>query len=1138
LQGITEQRSVASSTRARLILLCAAILVPVAIFAAILLWRFSITEKERYRAEALGLAQQVSTDIDRELVGMIAALEAIATSPSLQPGGDLAGFDAQAHALLRSHGDFVAMRDRAGQLMINTRAPYGTPLPHSADPELLALDKQVFETGKPAVSDLFRGTTTGRPLVGVEAPVFQGGKVAYVLSMALDPGRLAEILAKAGPSDWTIALLDRNRRIIARSRQQDTSVGRSATADLIRETVGDRGTWAGTTLEGTAVLGAYERSSISGWRVAIGVPEQTIEAPLHKLRQLIVGSTLVVFLLSAGLAARVARTITDPLHQLTSAAVRLGRGETVPALDTRLREADAVGRALVGAEAAIRDRETALQVSEERFRAAVRAVDGVVWTTDPTGRMTRDQPGWAALTGQSPDEYEGYGWSKAVHPDDAQPTIDAWEAAVRAGSTFIFEHRVRRSDGAYRRFAIRGVPVVDGRGVVREWVGVHTDITEEHDAKASLAESQALLRAVFEAVPVGVVIGDAPDGRIVEGNAQTERIFRHPVLRSTGIPDYQSWISFHPDGRSVESTEYPLARVIRDGEERPELEVLYQRGDGTRAWVRLIGAPIRRADGSLRGGVVAILDIDRQRRAEDELRLLNATLARRVEEVAAERDRIWRFSAVLMVVMRFDVEIVAVNPAWMATLGWREDELVGIRIDRLLHSDDYDATMNDVAQLAEGRITLRFENRLLHKDGSYRWVSWTSVPEGGLIHAIGRDITAEKAAAEALARTEEQLRQSQKMEVVGQLTGGVAHDFNNLLTVITGNLDMAQRRLESGDRRVLHNIENAMEGAQRAATLTHRLLAFARQSPLRPQVIDLNKIVAGMSELIRRTLGENIAVETVLAGGLWQADADPNQLENAILNLAVNARDAMPEGGKLTIETGNTYLDAAYPSVRSGEVRAGQYVMVAVCDTGTGISPEVKERVFEPFFTTKPVGKGTGLGLSQVFGFLRQSGGHAALYSEIGHGTTVKLYFPRMRRVGTRTASASVAEAQEPALGSGETILVIEDEKIVYDFTVAALQDAGYRVFGANDGPAGLALLDAHPEVVLLLTDVVLAGPMNGRKVAEEALRMRPDLRVMFTTGYTRNAIVHHGRLDDDIDLITKPFTATGLAERIREMLA
>ena len=373
------------------------------------------------------------------------------------------------------------------------------------------------------------------------------------------------------------------------------------------------------------------------------------------------------------------------------------------------------------------------------------------------------------------------------------------------------------------------------------------------------------------------------------------------------------------------------------------------------------------------------------------------------------------------------------------------------------------------------------------------------------------------------------------MEVVGQLTGGIAHDFNNLLTVVTGNLEMALRRVEAGSR-TARNIDSALEGARRAAALTHRLLAFSRQSPLQPASVDLNAVIAGMTDLVRRTLGETIAIKTRLAGELWPVQADRNQIENALLNLCVNARDAMPEGGTLTLETRNTEIDAAYWAVAGGEMRPGPYVLVTVADTGTGMPAEVKGRVFEPFFTTKPVGKGTGLGLSQVFGFMRQSGGYAAVDSEVDEGTTVCLFFPRAASAAAAETSAPLPT--QPSEGQGETILVVEDEDMVREFTVSALEEAGYRVLAANAGPAGLALLEAHPEVALLFTDVVLAGPMNGRKVAEEAHRRRPGLPVLFTTGYARDLVTLGGGLDAGLNVITKPYTAAALAERLQSLLS
>ncbi|MFC1458046.1 PAS domain S-box protein [Microvirga arabica] len=1135
----------ALSVRARLVLLVAAILIPVLVFASVLLWQFAAAERTRHQAEALELSQRLSAAIDRELIGLTAALEALATSPALQPGGDLAAFDAQARALLRTRGSFVAMRDRTGQQIINTSRPFGSPLPVSTDPVLRATDRRVFETGKPVVSNLYVGATTGLKLVLIDAPVSVDGSVAYALNIALDPARLAEVLAASTLPDWTAAIVDGNDRVIARSRQHERFLGSEATADLRANTTGPGGTWLGSTLEGAQVLGAWTRSPLSGWRVAVGVPTALIEAPLRRMTWLLLGATTVVLALSIALAGWFAHRIAEPLRHLTGAARHLGQGHLAPTLATGLREADEVGDALTAAVLALREREQErdrAQAVNAELAALVENSSDFIGVSDTELNVLFVNEAGRRLVGlESLDEARRTRVPDYFDPDEL-PRIQAEVIpALAERGRWSGEIHFRHFRTGARIPVIYDVFRIDDPDTGRpiRYGTVTRDISERKQAEQRLAESEARLKAVFDTVPVGIVLAQAPSGRIYDGNAQVERIFGHPVLSSSDIEGYGEWVSYHPDGRPVEAAEYPLSRVLQQGEERPELEVLYQRGDGRKAWVRLIGAPLRDAMGRITGALVACLDVDREKRAEAELRQLNATLERRVEATVAERDRIWRLSAELMLVARFDAQIVAINPAWGTVLGWSEDDLIGTAFIDLVHPDDQASTLAEAGRLSEGITTLHFENRYRHKDGSYRWLSWTAVPDANFIHAIARDITAERDAAEALRKTEEQLRQSQKMEVVGQLTGGVAHDFNNLLTVVTGHLDMAQRRLAgtSGDARLGRNIRNAMEGAQRAATLTHRLLAFSRQSPLQPEVVDPNKLVSGMSELIRRTLGESIAIETVLAGGLWRTEADPNQVENAILNLCVNARDAMPEGGKLTIETANTHLDESYPAVARGDVKAGQYVMIAVCDTGAGMPSEVRERVFEPFFTTKPVGKGTGLGLSQVYGFLRQSGGHAAIYSEMGEGTTVKLYFPRLKGSAQEKGEEAASHLAMLPKGDGETILVVEDEAMVREFTVSALEEAGYVVLAAADGPSGLALLDRHPEIALLFTDVVLTGPLNGRKVADESLRRRPDLKVLFTTGYTRNAIVHHGRLDEGVNLITKPFTAQSLALKIQRVL-
>jgi signal transduction histidine kinase/CheY-like chemotaxis protein len=394
---------------------------------------------------------------------------------------------------------------------------------------------------------------------------------------------------------------------------------------------------------------------------------------------------------------------------------------------------------------------------------------------------------------------------------------------------------------------------------------------------------------------------------------------------------------------------------------------------------------------------------------------------------------------------------------------------------------------------------------------------------------------------------ESTLRQAVKMEAVGLLSGGVAHDFNNLLTIIIGNLDTMKRQLAKlADLepareiagKLSKSLDAALRGAQSSAELTHRLLAFSRRQALEPARLDVNRLVAGMLEMLRRTLGSDISIETVLGAGLWPALADAHQLENVLLNLALNGKAAMPDGGCLTIETANTYLDDAY--VRSfGDVKAGQYVVVCVTDTGSGIAKDILDRVFEPFFTTKPPGEGSGLGLAMVHGFVKQSGGHVRIYSEEGHGTTVKIYLPRLlqaEEVSAVPAARPIEDTTVPRARQSETILVVEDNGGVRDYAKVVLSELGYRVLEAGDANEALRLLAAN-SVDLLFTDVVLPGPMTGRALADKASKMRPGLPILFTTGYTRNAIVHQGRLDADVHLLNKPFTQQDLVRKIRELL-
>lgn len=473
--------------------------------------------------------------------------------------------------------------------------------------------------------------------------------------------------------------------------------------------------------------------------------------------------------------------------------------------------------------------------------------------------------------------------------------------------------------------------------------------------------------------------------------------------------------------------------------------------------------------------------------------------------------------------------------------GYSAAEIIGQPFERFFIEEDRAAGVPK-RLLDSAQVTGRFESEgvRLRKDGSrfraHAVLNALRDHDGNLIGfaKITRDVTARVEAEENLRQMQEQLAHSQKMESLGQLTGGMAHDFNNELAVIMGSLQLAELAIdqEKPDR-VRKFITSAIDGAQHAGELIHRLLAFARQQPLSPKPLDVNGLVSNMSEILRRTLGEQVQIQTVLAGGLWNIKADKNQLENALVNLATNARDAMPDGGRLTIETFNAHLDDHYAAEHVG-VPQGQYVLLAVTDTGLGMTEAQIGRAFEPFFTTKSAGQGTGLGLAQVYGFLKQSGGHARIYSEVGHGTTLKLYFPRHMEA---VQPQPVASSEAAPLGTrNETVLVVEDQPRVRELTAQGLRELGYTVLEADGAEAALAILQSRQDIALLFTDVVMPK-MDGRKLANEAVKLCPELKVLFTTGFTRNAIIHNGMIDPGTHFIAKPFKLEDLARKVREAL-
>lgn len=665
-----------------------------------------------------------------------------------------------------------------------------------------------------------------------------------------------------------------------------------------------------------------------------------------------------------------------------------------------------------------------LRASEGRFRAAVDAVQGVLWTNNAAGEMEGEQPGWAGLTGQTSDEYRGYGWAAAVHPDDAQSTVVAWNAAVAEKRPFIFEHRVRRHDGEWRHFSVRAIPVLDGAGAIREWVGVHTDVTEQRASEAALRASEAAARVdaqrVQLALAAGAIIGtwywNIPEDRFTADEPFARAFGLDPVLCREGLPLADILETVHPDDRA-DLAQAIEAVTVNGGAYAHQYRV--RRSDGHYCWIEANGRVDQGPDGTPLSFPGVIIDVEGRRAVE------------------RERDR----------------------------------ALAALR------------ALNDTLETRVIERTVELE----------------------IAH--------------------EQLRQSQKMEAMGSLTGGVAHDFNNLLAPIVGALDMLQRK-GLGSERERRLIDGALQSAERAKVLVQRLLAFARRQPLQPVPVTISKLVTGMVDLIDSTLGPNIAVRVDIAPDLPPATADPNQLEMALLNLAVNARDAMPKGGELTIAASR---ESARYSHAAG-LRPGDYVLLRVIDTGEGMDEATRQRAIEPFFSTKGIGKGTGLGLSMVHGLAAQLGGGLTIESTPGRGTAIELWLPISGAPPGPEETATAVEAGSARPSRGIALLV-DDEALVRMSTADMLVDLGFTVVEAGSAKEALQLLAAGTTPAILITDHLMPG-MHGADLVREARVIDPNLPVLVISGYAEE-----DGAAPDLPRLTKPFRNAELADRLATLL-
>ncbi len=790
----------------------------------------------------------------------------------------------------------------------------------------------------------------------------------------------------------------------------------------------------------------------------------------------------------------------------------------------------------------------ALAESETRFRTMADDAPVMMWITDAAGACLYLNRRWYEFTGQEEAQALGFGWLDAVHPEDRGWSGDLFLAANARREGFRLEYRLRHVDGGYRWAIDSASPRFSADGTYLGYVGSVVDIHERRAAEQALAESEERVRLAAENAEIGLWDVD-PIADTLFWPARVKAMFGISPDVPVSMADY--YAGLHPEDRARASAAFaaavdPARRALYDVEYRT-----VGREDGLIRWVAAKGRGVFEGERCVRvlGTAVDITD-----RKSTEARLVETT--RRLDAVLDNATQ-----AVFM--MDEHQHCAYMNRAAERLTGYALEETQGRPLHDVVHHTRPDGSPYP---LHECPIDQAFpENNqeqgqeiFVHRDGSFYPVAFTAspirdergLPVGTVIEA--RNIEAElraKAQLEAfnasleqqvaertaeLMRTEEALRQSQKMEAVGQLTGGLAHDFNNLLTGITGSLELLQTRLAQGRLGEIDRYVNAAQGAaKRAAALTHRLLAFSRRQTLDPKPTDVNRLVSGMEELIRRTIGPAITLEVVTAGGLWSALVDPGQLENALLNLCINARDAMPEGGRITIETANKWLDAH--AARERDLDPGQYLSLCVTDTGTGMSPDVIAKAFDPFFTTKPLGQGTGLGLSMIYGFVRQSGGQVRIYSELGQGTTMCLYLPR--HYGAAEEDDLLAPSAAPRAEQGETVLIVDDEPTVRMLVTEVLEDLGYTAIEAADGPAGLKVLQSDVRIDLLVTDVGLPGGMNGRQVADAGRLLRPGLRVLFITGYAENAVVGNGHLEPGMAVITKPFVMETLASRIKEMI-
>jgi PAS domain S-box-containing protein len=767
------------------------------------------------------------------------------------------------------------------------------------------------------------------------------------------------------------------------------------------------------------------------------------------------------------------------------------------------------------------------ELSESLFRIASRITQVGGWEIHLPGSPSQPDPSGQPLINWSDEVCRIHGKppkyqptvedaTNLIAPEDMEQVNEAIRRCIAQGISYDHELRILRADGKFIWARTIGEPVRNAEGRVIGIQGAFQDLTRERKMVEDAFDSKRRFQHYSNSLPL-IVWTSGPRGEV---DFVSKAMNNYTGAKTNDLIGHQEWVGrIHPDDEESRIVDWKLAA---SSQKDFTSEFRIRAEDGQYNWFLIYGSPIINSENEVTRWYGAAINIHDKKLLEQELRVSEERLNYLTQ---ATTDAVWDYDPVSRKLWWSD--------SLYALFGYKPQETVPtaeLWASRI-HPDDHDKVARGLLQAIKGYGTeWEAEYRVKRSDGSYGYVLDRSFmirdKIGNAVRIVGgmRDVTERR-------NMLEQIQQADRLHSVGQLTGGVAHDFNNLLTVILGNSELLVEGLDNQpDFQELAKVSR--DAAQRGSQLTQRLLAFARRQALEPKAVNVPLLLKDMESLLRRTLSENIDIEIVNAGGLWPALVDPAQLEGALLNLSLNARDSMSKGGKLTIETGNAYLDDSYAETHT-EVKSGQYVLIAISDTGDGISEENISKVFDPFFSTKGLGKGTGLGLSMVYGFVKQSNGHIKIYSELEHGTTAKIYLPR----STQAEEAAPRHATVQAQGGSERILAVEDDDLVRDFVCNQLLVLGYKVLTASNAEEALKILRSDEAIDLLFTDIVMPGDLNGRQLADEAQKLRPGLKILYTSGYTENAIVHHGRLDPGVQLLSKPYRRNELAQKIRNVL-